>query len=210
MKKRVKGILGLLGSPRLEGNSHILLKTFLHKVEEAGFESKIIPVYDLNINPCVACDACKTRGICTIKDDMDFVFKEVLQAKGLVVSAPIYFGGIPAQLKALIDRFQPWWYARYVHQQPIIHKEEHRKGFYLGVGGQPFDACQGSRQVIKTFFTVLAFKHVDDLCFSGYDEPGSVQHSAEVACALEKGSKHFAKEVLIHGDLTVKNQEKRD
>ena len=54
----------------------------------------------------MGCNACfKTNGICAQKDDMALIYEKMNQADMLIIASPVYFYGISAQLKAVIDRF---------------------------------------------------------------------------------------------------------
>ena len=102
MKKKV---LILSGSPRKGGNSDTLCNQFLKGVQEAGHEVEKIWVAGKKVAPCNACYFCKNHeGICSIKDDMNEILTKMLEADVLVLSSPVYFYSISAQLKAVIDR----------------------------------------------------------------------------------------------------------
>ena len=83
-------ILILSGSPRKGGNTELLAEAFA-KGASAHHHVEIVSVRDVKVNPCLGCNAC-------------FV-SEMNQADMLVIASPVYFYGISAQLKAVIDRF---------------------------------------------------------------------------------------------------------
>ena len=98
-------ILILAGSPRKDGNTELLAEAFA-KGASAQHHVEIVSVRDYNVNPCLGCNACfKSNGICAQKDDMSVIYEKVSQADMLVIASPVYFYGISAQLKAVIDRF---------------------------------------------------------------------------------------------------------
>ena len=105
-------ILILSGSPRKGGNTELLAEAFA-KGAAAHHHVEIVSVRDYKVNPCLGCNACfKTDGICSQKDDMSFIYEKMMvstnhlsQADMLVIASPVYFYGISAQLKAIIDRF---------------------------------------------------------------------------------------------------------
>jgi len=67
---------------------------------------EVVSVRDVKVNPCLGCNACfKTNGVCVQKDDMAAIYEKTSQADVLVIASPVYFYGISAQLKAVIDRF---------------------------------------------------------------------------------------------------------
>ncbi|MBR4919912.1 MAG: flavodoxin family protein [Prevotella sp.] len=97
-------ILIISGSPRKGGNTELLAEAFAKGAAEHHVE--IVSVRNYQVNPCLGCNACfKTNGICAQKDDMDIIYEKMNQADMLVIASPVYFYGISAQLKAVIDRF---------------------------------------------------------------------------------------------------------
>ena len=98
-------ILILSGSPRKGGNTELLAEAFT-KGAAAHHHVEIVSVRDYKVNPCLGCNICfKTNGACAQKDDMALIYEKMSQADMLVISSPVYFYGISAQLKAIIDRF---------------------------------------------------------------------------------------------------------
>ena len=98
-------ILVLSGSPRKGGNTELLAEAFA-KGAAAQHHVEIVSVRDYKVNPCLGCNACfKTDGICAQNDDMAIIYEKMSRADMLVIASPVYFYGISAQLKAVIDRF---------------------------------------------------------------------------------------------------------
>ena len=105
-----KKVLILSGSPRKGGNSDTLCDQFMKGALEAGNEVEKIWVQSMKVTPCLACYYCKSHaGECTIKDDMKEILDKMLAADVLVLSSPVYFYSITAQLKAVIDRTVARW-----------------------------------------------------------------------------------------------------
>lgn len=105
----MKNLLILSGSPRKNGNSDILCDEFARGAIDAGHNVEKIRVSEKNIGYCRACYACKKSGICAIKDDMADILQKMIDADVIVLSSPVYFYSIDAQLKALIDRTVARW-----------------------------------------------------------------------------------------------------
>ena len=97
-------ILGIVGSERKGGNTEILVKEALASAERAGAQTEIVSVAGRNIAPCDGCGSCRKTGACHIHDDMDAIFKQLEAAHGIVFGSPVYFGGVSAQMKAIMDR----------------------------------------------------------------------------------------------------------
>ncbi|MGM9597584.1 MAG: flavodoxin family protein [Eubacteriales bacterium] len=104
-----KKVLILSGSPRKGGNSDILCDEFMRGAKESGNKVEKIRVAEKKIGYCRACYACKSTGICAIKDDMPEILQKMIDADVIVLSSPVYFYSVSAQLKTLIDRTVARW-----------------------------------------------------------------------------------------------------
>jgi multimeric flavodoxin WrbA len=97
-------ILGIVGSPRKEGNTEIMMEEALAAAREAGAETELVHVAGKDIAPCDACATCRQTGKCRIKDDMQPIYEQLEAADGILFGTPVYFGGYTAQAKAIMDR----------------------------------------------------------------------------------------------------------
>lgn len=102
--KKMK-ILVITGSPRKNGNSNTLADNFIKGAEEAGHSVVRFDAAFKNVHPCVACNKCGMNGECVFKDDFEFVKANIVDADCVVFATPMYYFGISAQIKAVIDRF---------------------------------------------------------------------------------------------------------
>ena len=95
----------LNGSPR-KGNTCTITEAL-----KKGFENlkdvqvKEIMADRVSVSPCIACDQCGCEGNCVSDDDTNDVLKEVMEADMIVFATPVYWWGITAQLKLIIDKF---------------------------------------------------------------------------------------------------------
>lgn len=99
-------ILLFNGSPR-QGNTKFAIETVANGMREniSGAEVEIVSLSDKKINCCIGCDNCrKNDGACVFDDDMTDIIKKVRDADVLVFGSPVYWWGITAQLKTVIDR----------------------------------------------------------------------------------------------------------
>lgn len=99
-----KKVLILSSSPRKNGNSEILCSAFAAGAQAAGHAVETVRIEDKEIHPCTGCYACRGNGKCAQKDDMAPVLDAILAADVLVLSTPVYFYSMSAQLKTVIDR----------------------------------------------------------------------------------------------------------
>jgi len=99
-------ILILSGSPRRDGNTEQLVEAFAKGAVEHHYV-EIVSVRDYAVHPCLGCNACfiSRNNTCAQKDDIPIIYEKMSQADMLVIASPVYFYGISAQLKAVIDRF---------------------------------------------------------------------------------------------------------
>lgn len=98
-------ILGVVGSPRKKGNTHILVSRILDGAEERGAITEIIFLNDLDIRECDGCYICWKGKQCSKKDDMDEVYPKIIQSDVIIFGTPVYWYGPTALMKCFIDRF---------------------------------------------------------------------------------------------------------
>ena len=151
-----------------------------HRVE-------VVSVRDVKVNPCLGCNACanerhesllsdgrvvtdegEANGICVQKDDMPAIYEKMSQADMLVIASPVYFYGISAQLKAVIDRFH----------NPIRDSFHIKKMALLLVGAatlsELFDA------ILTEYNLCLKFFHLEDagkILVRGVKDKGDIKNT---------------------------------
>lgn len=131
-------VLGLLGSPRLGRNTDTLLDACLAGAAAAGAETSKLAVANLTIKPCLSCYACARTGECAVKgDEMQSVYAELARADVILLASPLYFGGVSAQLKAVIDRAQLFWSRQNDLKLPALLPSKRRLGALICTGGAP-------------------------------------------------------------------------
>ena len=103
-------ILVLNGSPKRDKSDTMhITRAFLDGMNEvAENEIYTIHVIDKHIEYCAGCFACmRNGGDCIHHDDMREILEEILKSDLLILSYPLYCYGMPAPLKALLDRTLP-------------------------------------------------------------------------------------------------------
>lgn len=164
-----KKVLILSGSPRKGGNSDMLCDAFMKGAEESGNAVTKIRVAEKNIGYCRACYACKSTGICAIKDDMAEILQSMIDADILVLASPVYFYSIDAQLKTLIDRTVARW--------PEVKDKE----FYYII-----TAADVEKESLET--TLACFRGYAD-CVDGAKEKGVVYGTGVYEKGTVQGTK---------------------
>ncbi len=97
-------ILGILGSSRKRGNTDILIDIALKEAKGHGAKVSKVSLRDLTINPCDGCGKCQKSGKCVVKDDMQELYQEMLEADGILWATPVYFWSMTGQTKIVMDR----------------------------------------------------------------------------------------------------------
>jgi len=172
-------VLGIMGSPRRRSNTDILLDKALEGVREAGAEVEKVLVSKLKISPCLEIYACRKDGDCAIKDDMQLLYKKLLEADHVIFASPMFFYGITSQAKAIIDRCQALWVRRHVLG---MGKEDNRvrRGAFISVGAtQGKKLFDGAVLTVKYFFDAIGVKYSGDLLVRGIDKKGQIEEHPE-------------------------------
>ncbi len=104
-KSRKMKIVVLTGSPRKSGNSAYLAEQFIKGAEEQGHEVFRFDCAFKQVEPCRACNRCGMNGTCIFNDDFLELRPKLIEADMVVFATPMYYFGISAQMKRVIDRF---------------------------------------------------------------------------------------------------------
>ncbi len=95
----------LMGSPNRNGSTALLADSFIKGADESGHTCNVIDVCHCDIHPCIGCVRCGYEGPCVQKDDTEMIRKELLSSDMVVFATPLYYYGMSAQLKTVVDRF---------------------------------------------------------------------------------------------------------
>ncbi|MGI5939295.1 MAG: flavodoxin family protein [Thermoleophilia bacterium] len=97
-------ILGIVGSPRKNGNTQILVEKSLETAAQLGATTRLVMLRDQHIEFCRGCEACARNHKCVIDDDMQALYPLLLEADGLILGSPVHFYNISSSMKTFIDR----------------------------------------------------------------------------------------------------------
>lgn len=133
-------IIALMGSPRKKGNTAKVLSWVEAALLKLGHEFESISLYGKSINGCLACKKCKDKPDavgCVQQDQAPEILEKMIQAELAIFASPIYFWGVTAQLKALIDRT----YSLYVNYHQPSHDSlvKGQRQALLVTGGGPYE-----------------------------------------------------------------------
>jgi multimeric flavodoxin WrbA len=100
----MKKILAIVGSPRKDGNTDILVQKVAEGAVSKGAKVNTLHLGELNIRECDGCHACWKGKHCSKNDDMLAIYDKIIESDAIVFGTPVYWYGPTALMKALIDR----------------------------------------------------------------------------------------------------------
>ena len=202
--------LVLAASPRPHGNSEHAAGLVAACLRGAGLSAEILLLRDHVLAPCTACGLCACLpGECSLDPDRSgqpdaaaAILARLRAAAGLVVAAPVYFYGLPAQFKALVDRSQRYWAAHEdrTDLDRLLHPAQSLRPAYAVLpagrtrGERLFD---GSLLTLRPFLHLLGFSLRDHLPLRGLDaanalaeQPAQLSLLREWALRIAPGAAH--------------------
>lgn len=172
-------ILGVLGSPRVGGNSDILLEHALAGARDGGAEAEKIVLSHKKVSGCLDCEKCNETGICAIKDDMLEIYKKILEADAIIHSVPLYFWAMTAQMKAYLDRWCAFFDGNWNWHKAYYPKMKEKRIGLITVCGDP--NVHTADPIVHSFKSTCQF--------SGLNLMGVVQASASTKGEIAKNEK---------------------
>ena len=167
-------VTAFMCSPRQGGNTSLLFDEAVRAVKEYGkAELKAFDVPAMDIAPCLNCGECDDTGECVIEDDMAEIYVAIREADRIILASPIYFMGLSAQAKAMIDRCQAIWCERNLLEKPISRHD--RRGLLLVVGGLEIESgAKCSNTTATAFFRSIGIPKHKALSFLGVDAKAEI------------------------------------
>jgi len=99
-----RALVALNGSPVRGSSVDLLLGAICAGAEAAGGRTEHHYCNELAVKPCQACGPEPTTDYCIFHDDMDRIYATLESAHAVAVGSPVYFDGVSAQLKLVMDR----------------------------------------------------------------------------------------------------------
>ncbi len=98
-------VVAFNGSPRKGGNTEVCLKLIEKELNAQGIELEIVQV-GTQAKPCMACDYCLNTGCgyCVQNDPVNEWIDKMVEADGIILASPVYYGGIAGGMKCFLDR----------------------------------------------------------------------------------------------------------
>ena len=162
-------VLGVVGSPRRKGNTHILVSKILEGAEKEGASTELIFLSDLSIQECDGCHVCWQGQPCCKHDDMNDIYPKIIESKVIIFGTPVYWYGPTALMKGFIDRFV---YFNCTENRAKIRGKS-------GVIAVPFEDEDSSVSTLVEDFFQKCFEYLE-MKFAGKIVVSGVTHKGEI------------------------------
>jgi multimeric flavodoxin WrbA len=194
-------LVAIHGSARRGGNSRALLEAVLEGARgarPADLEVELVEAYRVEVGPCTDCEACLVPGRggdgtggCTVGDDDWPRIEGLLRgADALVWASPVYFMGLPAPLKAIVDRLQAVWALRERGGRVGTNEGPFRRAVVVLCAAGGKDAFRGARAEARAALHTLDFEVVGEVLAEGLEDAGEAAARPELLeLARELGRK---------------------
>lgn len=100
-----KKVVVITGSPRKNGNSFAMTDAFINAAKAKGHAVTRFDAAMMRLGGCHACETCYSTGkACSYDDDFNTMAPALLDAEIIVLTMPVYWYTIPAQMKCALDK----------------------------------------------------------------------------------------------------------
>lgn len=171
-------VLGINGSPRIGGNTDILLDKALQGAESKGGKTEKVILNNLKLAPCQECEKVLDDGTCIVKDDFQELYKKITEADAVILASPIFFGSLSAQTKIMIDRFQCYWRYKYMLKKPTPGKIKPGM-LILAEASQRESFLDNAKSIVRNFFATIGAAYKEELFCPGLEGKGDVLKHAD-------------------------------
>lgn len=175
-RKLIKNVLAVYGSPRVDGNSALLLDEAVAGAREAGCHVEQIVLRDLALSPCLEIYGCRKTGRCAIQDDFQRLYDLISECDGMMLASPVFFYAVSSHVKIVMDRCQSFWVRKNWLSdtlEPLADRQ--RPGLFIGVGAtrgkKLFDGILLS---VRYFFEAIDVELMEKVLFRQLDFKGDV------------------------------------
>ncbi len=199
-QKIERKILAINGSPRKNGNSDILLSTFIDEINKENIDNKLINLRDYSFSGCIGCERCRKDKICTgIKDDMTNFYPDIISSQGLVLICPTHNYNITAWMKAFIDRL----YCFYNFEYPRPGKwssalaNQRRKAIVIAICEQENEDDMGyTDKAMYKPLEALGYEICDVIKVLNCFDRGKINQYEDVLNKVRNVAKNFADSLI--------------
>lgn len=144
----------ICGSPQAKGKCALAAGHLRDALQERfpKDQAHLFSVISMDVAPCVGCNACLDGGRCVFEDDMDALIRVLDRTDELFVVCPVYFSGPPSQMKAVLDRLQPY-FAGFDPNRP----KRPARMLVVGDGGDPHGFAP-LETIVRSALSVAGFR----------------------------------------------------
>ncbi|MFQ5826703.1 MAG: flavodoxin family protein, partial [Dehalococcoidia bacterium] len=142
---------------------------------------ELIAIPGKDIQPCDGCRTCSKDGECHIQDDMQEIYRKMLEADGIIFGSPVYFWSVSGQAKIILDRLNGLY---------ALGKLSNKIGGAIAVAGS-----QGFTEVRNLYYAFFTTNHmfIADFVFGYARDKGQVKRDKyAMKAARELGIKMAA------------------
>lgn len=161
----------------------MLAEQFIKGATEAGHEVCRFDAAFKNIHPCIACEKChNTDTGCAFKDDMEELNPVLLSADAVIFVSPIYYYGMNAQIKVVMDRF----YAN----DAALHNHK-KAALMLTMADEEMESAEGAIASFNGCVKYLKWENAGIIVGAGCWKAEDIETTDFPAQAYELGKKLF-------------------
>lgn len=186
-------VIGVMGSPRLKGNTATLLARFLAGAADAGAITEEIVLIKQNYSPCSGCNACHKTGSCILDDDAPALLEGLMNADCIVIASPVYSMGITAELKSFIDRAHYLWVRQFRMKMIVLppERKQNHYAYYISTAGMDRpDVFDTAFPTMRALFNILGFAYCQNILAPDLDRyEGIANHPYLLEKAYNAGSR---------------------
>jgi multimeric flavodoxin WrbA len=177
-------MVAIHGSARASGNSRTLLDVAVARARELrpDMTVELVRAYGADVDPCIACGGCSEDQVgCTVGGDGWAPIEDALRSADiLLLSSPVYFMGLPAPVKAMVDRLQALWWHRERGGQVATNEGPFRRAGLILVAAGDGKVFQSSHRVAMAAINTLGLTLRAELMAGGLEGPGDARARPEL------------------------------
>jgi len=173
-------ILALVGSPRREGNTDLLVEQILRGSRTSGHTAEKLFLYDYTISLCVDCRNCKKGDyVCCVNDEMQKIYPRMEEADLIIFGTPLYWYGPSAKMKLLVDRMRPF---------VANGKLKGKKAVVVAPSAEGAKACDPLLEMFRMSFEYLGMEFAGKVFAKAYEKGEILKNRGEMERAYELGA----------------------
>lgn len=179
-------VVMITGSPHKNGTSARLAEEFCKGAQEAGHEVYRFDAAFRKVHPCIACEHChNTDKGCVFQDAMEELNPQLLSADAVIFVSPIYYYGMTAQIKTVIDRF-------YANDE-ALHGPK-KTALLLAFADEEMESAEGAIMSFRGMTGFLEWENMGELAALGCTTPEDIEDTEFLRQAYEMGRNFSAGE----------------